>query len=196
MLSHKYKFISTHVVKTGASTMQEVLGKYCDPTVSKHETIYEIICRKNITDWENYFKFSFVRNPWDKVVSQYHFNAHQHYAEPVDFEKYVIDYYNGKPITTAKTAVHWPWFMGANNTWLPDFIGRFDFFQEDFDKICEIVGLEQETLPIVNATKHEHYTTYYNDQTRKMIGEIFAKDIEIFGFTFEGGTPEWTGPSL
>lgn len=64
------------------------------------------------------------------------------------------------------------------------FIGRFENLQNDFDKICDIIKIPRSTLPHANKSSHKHYSEYYSDRTRKMIGKKYKEDIEEFGYNF------------
>ena len=63
--------------------------------------------------------------------------------------------------------------------YIADFTIRFENLQADFLKVCEKLNMRNMKLPLLNKTKHKHYSKYYNENTREIVAEIFSKDIEI-----------------
>jgi hypothetical protein len=76
-----------------------------------------------------------------------------------------------------------------------NFIGRFEALEQDFTLVQQHLGLPPGVLPKVNVTRPKDYTSYYNKQTRKLVAKRFQRDIDFFGYTFDGsGSPRLYRP--
>lgn len=206
MVSDQYKFIFIQIPKTGCTSVGSVLKNNANgisyngasaPKKSiyfKHITYREIQKQLSRETLGKYFKFTFVRNPWDWLVSNYFYCRGVHYpyyyrvkgsrkklrteSMPLNFNEWVKWYVE---------KLHGTQFeMIANLTedCELDFIGKFENIHNDFNIICNKIGIPSQKLPHKNKTKHTHYTEYYDDETRQIVVEKYAKDIEYFGYEY------------
>ena len=205
MINHKYKFIFIHIPKTGGTSIEQVFYSKSNKTdvPCKHYTL-KMLERGNLVP-KDYFKFSFVRNPWDMTVSQYHFMWKSSYPWPIhwrkehkefaklSFEEWVLhpsfQFSTIRSIDIIGNRHHDGTFLGwiMGNKLNIDFIGKFENLQQDFDIICDKIGIPPKKLPHENKTKHKDYREYYDEETKQIVGEKYAKDIEYFGYKFGDG---------
>ena len=190
MISHKHKCIFIHIRKTAGISIRNVLGE-CDGThdgLHFHNHLYH---HKNILSgqlYSEYFKFTFVRNPWDLRVSLYRYLAKgghgslTRYARQLSFSNWIKRYSDRVNVNTTHTGRTQTSYIEPPKDM--DFIGKFENLQEDFNIVCDKIGIPRQELPHKNKTKHKHYTEYYDDETRQIVAEKYAKDIEYFNYEF------------
>lgn len=149
---------------------------------------------------ENFYVFSFVRNPWDRVVSSFFYlnkGGIRTGEDKRDREKY-IHKYNGDFGAFVRDAfltneifqqIHfrpqYEWITNENGDLLTDFIGRHENLQRDFDFLCDTIGFPKKPLGHTNTSKHDNYKKYYTSETSEIIRKAYKKDIELFGYSFE-----------
>jgi len=80
-----------------------------------------------------------------------------------------------------------PFLIDLNGQIKINFLGRFENLHEDFTKICEKIGFERTRLKKIGASRHSHYSEYYDEETEHIVAEQVKKDIELFGYKFEKG---------
>lgn len=194
MISHKHKFIFIHINKTGGTSIETA---FSDDEVerknpSKHATAIEY--RNKFGDkFLEYFKFTIVRNPWDWLVSRYFWckddrRYHKHVRS--DFKNFMhsigeeADIARVKILNRTLIPQHYR-ILDESENQIVDFVGRFENLQEDFNISCDRIGIPHRKLPHKFKTKHKHYTEYYDDETREIVAEKYAKDIEYFGYEYE-----------
>jgi hypothetical protein len=131
--------------------------------------------------WDEYLKFTIVRNPWDRAVSDFHYcKKHNLVDDSVIFQDDVRSTIDSRE--RWKLPCH-DW-LALNGKVAVDRIIRFEKLNEGFGDLCKELGIPDIKLPHLNKTKHTHYTDYYDDDLRDLVAEKYAKDIEVFGYEF------------
>ena len=181
MVYHEYKAIQLHIPKTAGTSIENALwhGPNAINRKRTHWRPQQIIATEGQQVWEAYFKFSFVRNPWDRLVSHYFFERDLKKRIPADcdFGQFLSRW--GKERSTWNQLV---WFEGRLAEF--NFVGRFETLNEDFRYICDQLGIDR-SLPHDFRMEREHYSVYYDRNTRKQVAKLAKADIKVFGYTFE-----------
>lgn len=193
MIDDKHKFIFIHIPKTGGTSILNFFKSDDMNSVSSHWRKYDA------SEYTDYFKFTFVRNPYDKFVSEYEWrNKQKHYHRRhydiqgnISFKECCNKLLQGKldSMYPQMEKIH----LWSQHKLLEhaldscddlNYIGRFENLQEDFNIICAKIGIPHRKLPHINKSKRKHYTEYYDDETRQIITDIYAKDIKYFKYKF------------
>jgi len=188
MIDDKNKIIFVHIPRTSGTSiehfMQDDMSKYKD--IVKHSNAQELYNGVGKDKWKEYFKFSITRNPYDIVVSLYLARAFRsiNIIAGKTF-KYFLNHYEPYPWEHGFTC-----FDYLNRDDL-DHIGEFKKRDETIEIIKEKTGLHIDKSTRIQAiqAKQEspkHYTEYYDDETREIVTEKYARDIEYFGYKFGG----------
>jgi len=216
-ISYSHKFIFFHVAKVAGLSIREALSGYAEeperfkikrpPKMSgdKPNPFYDIwqvlLLHAKAKDakrelpkevYDTFYKFAFVRNPWDWQVSMYHFILkeknhirHQLVQSMESFEEYLQWVINTKkPFARGATKFQKDMVTDEEGNLIVDFIGRYETLAQDFRHVCQVLNIEA-SLPHINRTSHRDYRSYYNKKTRQMVAEHFKEDIELFGYRFD-----------
>lgn len=182
-VSTDYKFIFVHVPKCGGNSIKEAFNL----KGHNHSKITPEYVNEN---YSNYFKFTFVRNPWDRVVS-----AFKYLKDVSTLDAYHRDFINTRypqfeDFIKSKEWTEWLHFLpqhqfiSIDSKICVDFIGKVETMQSDFNIICKTLGVKPKTLSKINATNRNNYTEYFDDETRQIIADVYAKDIELFEYKY------------
>ena len=160
-------------------------------------------------DRKDFFVFSFVRNPWDRLVSTF-FYIRKGGRAPVDrqrrerylrkyggsFEKFVLDIANWIDIKEDDSIYRdcyiphfrpqYEYIYDNSGNCLVDFIGKVESLEGDFRRLCHLLPADATRLYRKNRSRHRKYWKYFNTRTRTIVAEYYAQDIEYFGYDFKG----------
>jgi hypothetical protein len=246
IISHTHRFIFFSSSKVGTTSMEHVLAPLHEGLEYEFGTPSGLFIPKHMPPailkgafpdhvWESYFKFVFVRNPWDWFVSQWFYNSvgpqdrreaqgsersrgrsrwamrlrdrragrkptgRPAYSPPtptsrlqaadVDAVFGVLKGFRGLPGRDSLYQSNWVYDMDDRQ--IVDFVGRYETLQADFDRVMRHLKLDL-ALPHLNRTRHEEYRSYYSDEARDRVAQLWALDIRNFSYVFgrdAAGTP-------
>lgn len=156
--------------------------RYFHPSVGYYEHMPAWRVKTYLGDeiWDQYYKFTFERNPWDRQVSFYHFRVRDR-NKKTSFEDFLMN--------RRKAFVDNWGIYTIDRSVCVDFLGRFENLAVDFQQVMDHLGLPASvTLPEVNVSssprKKFGYRTYYTDALRERIGEWYAPEIKLLDYTF------------
>lgn len=221
LISYSHKFIFFHVTKAAGSSMKEALKQYSTlpekfkivrpPKMlgGKPNPMYEMWesslwhakardVKKELPEevYNSFYKFAFVRNPWDWQVSYYHFILkepthirHELVKSMSGFEEYLDWVIKTKnPFPKGATKLQKDIITDSEGKIIVDFVGRYETLAKDFESVCKFLKLDA-ALPHVNSSGNRDYRLFYNEKTKKIVEEKFQEDIELFGYSFDGYKP-------
>ncbi len=187
IVSEEKKFIYMKPTKTaGSSILRGVLSQQEFRVIHKkdHPTAFnEWINKISDNNLQDYFIFSVVRNPWDRLVS-----AAAYFKIPIkDFLNNIDHYWQDPEIKKHSFPLHY--YTHHQGHQFADFICRFETLQADINLVFDRIGIERTILPHVKKTEHHHYSTYYSSETRSMVEKLYAEDIKFYGYVYETQPP-------
>ena len=191
IVSHKFKFALLEPKKTGTSSLRSLLTTNSNVVHDSH--IGDLIRRHDGLDnmspeiedmIKGYHIVSTSRNPWARLVSFYHF--HKDIVEP-DTLANQLSFLDWLEEFSVSTQIESCWHKGCdkNGTQLVNQFIRTEHLQADLNVMCDNVGMKRMKLKRLNKSDHVHYSHYYNDEARDRAAEVYADDIEHFGYKFE-----------
>jgi hypothetical protein len=191
MISERHRFIFVHINKTGGTSIEKVFEPTADARDVRHKHASLADYRKEYPRaFREYFKFAFVRNPWDWLVSRYHWSRDRQKLFDFEFAEMLRRIERGVPLSAEarwlETGALVPQCrkLALRGRIGVDFVGRYEHLQRDFDAVCERVGHPRVELPHVFASEHRRYTEYYDDATRAIVARVYADDIRAFDYRF------------
>jgi len=212
IISHSEKFIFIHNPKVAGCSLRFELSKYAERTIEDNKLSHFMMTQyyrkssyiffqeyghltalqvKKLSPkklYDEYFKFGFVRNPWDREVSLYNYFMGVKYHDVYDLTKI-----HG---LSFKEFLHWrvenfyltqkEFFYDKKGNQIVDFIGRFEFLLRDFNKIKDKlqldINLRHENKS--NVKKKIPYINFYDEETLNFVYENFKEDCETFGYEY------------
>ena len=202
-INHTHKFVFLGNARCASTSMYQEISKVSkDDSIFWHDGIaakpeyYHMGATKLLEKYpytNSYYKFCFVRNPWDRFVSAYReFKRDEHSEWNSEMKKFKSfeEFCTGFQDTSLSSDIHlvplYDQIYNLEGTQLVDYVARFENLSQDYATI-----MEKFEKPVMlsfhtrNRKEKKHYTDFYTDETRDIVGEFYSKDIDAFNYSFE-----------
>ena len=132
--------------------------------------------------WQDYYKFCFARNPWDRVVSYYHF----HYGWNGEPRRPISEFIRSPTIKALRTRGFEVYTIRCNV--VVDKVCRYEALETELQEVYERVGIhERVSLPMAKAnyrTDTRHYREIFSCEDKDLIAQMFADEIRLLGYEY------------
>ena len=206
IISHQHRFVFAAIPKTGTHSVRQALREHLSDDdleqvglfVNKRFPFEELAAIKHghislqqirpfLGDdaFGAYFKFAFVRNPFDRFISYCAFMTRADGAflkNPQQVMRYIL--HEARPVQHVLFQPQHSFVTDADGTLLADHVGRVEDMQGSFDAICERLNLPGATLEQVNSSRRGSYRDYYDDALIDDVAQLYRRDLELFGYGF------------
>ena len=212
MIDHRHRYVFVHIPKTAGTSLKRRLAGYdldkrWQPDPAQIQHLYSHLTGAQLqaeleavagVDAAAYFRFTFVRNPWDRVLSAFLYlsagGGNQVRELPRvaavkpfkgDFRRFVGE---GLAPLQAEVPHLLPQHLWSHDGLSRplDFIGRFERLEADYAEIARRLGLDPTApLPHLRASRRRPYPEYYDADSRAVVAQVYARDIALYGYRFE-----------
>ncbi|MFC5569750.1 sulfotransferase family 2 domain-containing protein [Lysobacter yangpyeongensis] len=206
IISHQHRFVFAAIPKTGTHSVRHALREHMSADdleqvglfVNKrfpyeelarirhgHISLDQVRPFLGEEAFAQYFKFAFVRNPFDRFVSYCAFMTRENGAfqqNPRQVMRRML--YELRPMHHVLFQPQHGFVTDGEGRVLADYIGRVEDMQASYDEICARIGIPSATLGQVNSSQRGRYRDYYDQELIDGVTELYARDLELFGYTF------------
>jgi len=190
---HDHKIIFIHIPKTGGTSIESCFNmkmlnkKNMYGTYNKQEfthfTAKDIKASIDENIWKEYTKFTIIRNPYDKMISEWKRIVGNLKDEPNQFKNWLKKVripkdHKNKNTTHFTKQVD---FVLEKNKEIVDKIFRF----ENYEEVTNFIKIKtNKIVPHANRSTHKHYSYYYDEEAKNILENLYKEDLDYFGYSF------------
>jgi len=176
----------------GKSDLQESTFNVYPQLIPSHQTAREMHQRIGENSWNDLFTFSFVRNPWDRMLSIFQYRrVVGEINQMTSYSEYLQLFFRKPDNPESPYHYHGYYYQAVDylidefGVIMVDFVGRYEDREKDFEFIrekcnCHNLG----SLHTQASSSEQSYRSIYTQETQNMVSMICEKDIEAFGYQF------------
>jgi hypothetical protein len=205
IISHKHRFIFVAIPKTGTHSVRRALREHLGPDDQEqvrlfvesalpypelaalgHGHISLAQLRPHVGEevFGGYFKFAFVRNPFDRFISYCSFMTRENGAFERDPQLVMRQILANPPRGHILFRPQHGFVAGADDAVLADQIGRVEEMQASYNAICARIGIPTRQLEQANSSRRGDYRAYYDPTLIEAVAQLYQRDLDLFGYSF------------
>lgn len=205
IVSALHKFIFAAIPKTGTHSVRRALRehmgandleqvglfvqkKFPIPELAQlqhgHLSLQQIQPYLRPEEWQAFFKFAFVRNPFDRFISYCAFMTRAQGDFEQDPKRVMRHFIANPPWAHILFQPQHSFIIGKDGQLLTDQVGRVEEMQQSYDDIAARIGIPTASLERVNTSSRKGYRDYYDRELIDGVAKLYARDLELFGYVF------------
>ena len=205
IISATHKFVFAAIPKTGTHSVRRALRVHMGPQDMEqvglfvqralpipdlarighgHITLAQLRPHMRPEDFSAFFKFAFVRNPFDRFVSYASFITREVGHFDRDPHKVMRYFLSNPPMNHILFRPQHEFVTDEKGELLTDYVGRVEQMQQSYDQICARIGIPSAPLEQVNPSRRGSYRDYFDQDLIDGVAKLYARDLELFGYEF------------
>jgi hypothetical protein len=205
IVSLEHRFIFAAIPKTGTHAVRRALREHMGsqdmeqvglfvqrklpiPELAEirhgHLTLQQVRRHLSAEDFDGFFKFAFVRNPFDRFVSYCAFMTRAQGQFERDPKGVMRHFLANPPARHILFQPQHTFVTDPDRNLLSDDLGRVEEMQQSYDRIAERIGIPSQPLEKVNASSRRDYRQYYDQPLIDGVARLYSRDLELFGYEF------------
>jgi hypothetical protein len=205
IISFARKFVFAAIPKTGTHAVRQALRAHLGPNdmeqvglfVQKrlhspelaalehgHLSLQQLRAHLPPEQFDSFFKFAFVRNPFDRFISFCAFVTRVEKQFERNPQKVMARIIENPPWHRIIFQPQHGFVTDAQGKLLADYVGRVEEMQRSYDEIAARIGVPTARLEKVNASERRDYRTYYTPELVEGVARLYARDLEMFGYEY------------
>ncbi len=205
IVSLEHRFIFAAIPKTGTHAVRRALREHMGsqdmeqvglfvqrklpiPELAEirhgHLTLQQVRRHLSAEDFDGFFKFAFVRNPFDRFVSYCAFMTRAEGQFERDPKGVMRHFLANPPARHILFQPQHTFVTDPDRNLLSDDLGRVEEMQQSYDRIAKRIGIPSQPLEKVNASSRRDYRQYYDQPLIDGVARLYSRDLELFGYEF------------
>jgi hypothetical protein len=205
IVSLEHRFIFAAIPKTGTHAVRRALREHMGsqdmeqvglfvqrklpiPELAEirhgHLTLQQVRRHLSAEDFDGFFKFAFVRNPFDRFVSYCAFMTRAQGQFERDPKGVMRHFLANPPARHILFQPQHTFVTDPDRNLLSDDLGRVEEMQQSYDRIATRIGIPSQPLEKVNASSRRDYRQYYDQPLIDGVARLYSRDLELFGYEF------------